>query len=80
MSETNYNVTTQLSEGVWVFKDGDTSWGQKCNSNFEKLNESLKAKTLTLSVGGTTVDTFSTNTTKTVDLPVASDTQIDNLI
>ena len=78
--DTIYSATEQLSEGVWVFADGDTSWGAKCNSNFEKLNTLLAGKTLTLTVGGANVDTFTTNTNKTIDLAVASDAQIDALI
>lgn len=77
---TIYNVATELSEGVWVFEDGNTNWGSRCNRNFELLNDSLKGKALTLKVGSSTVDTFNTNTDKTITLAVATNEEIDALL
>lgn len=77
---TIYNTTTKLSEGVYVFEDGNSNWGARCNRNFELLNESLKGKTLTLKVGSNVAGTFSTVTNKTITLDTASNEDIDALI
>lgn len=77
---TKYNVKTKLSEGVTVFEDGNRSWGDECNRNFELLNENLKAHTLTVKVGVTTVGTFNTKENSTITLTPATDEQINSLI
>lgn len=75
-----YNVTTKLSEGVYVFEDGNTNWGARCNRNFELLNDSLKGNTLTLKLDNVTIDTFKTNGDKTITLVTATNEEIDALL
>ena len=64
-----YTQKTQLSEGVYVIEDGNSSWGGEVNHNFELLNALLSKKTLTLTYGGVVLGTYDARLDSTIDIP-----------
>lgn len=76
-----YSQKEQLSEGVYVFEDGNRSWGGEMNHNFELLNESLKTKTLTVKVNDEIVGEYNNTEDKEINIPLKEITlnDIDNL-
>lgn len=76
-----YSQKEQLSEGVYVFEDGNKIWGGEMNHNFELLNESLKTKTLTVKVNDEIVGEYNNTEDKEINIPLKEITlnDIDNL-
>ena len=64
-----YTQKTQLSEGVYVIEDGNSSWGGEVNHNFELLNALLSKKTLTLTYDGVVLGTYDARLDSTIDIP-----------
>lgn len=64
-----YNKTQQLSEGVYVIEDGNSSWGGEVNHNFELLNSVLSKKTLTITQGDEVLGTYNAREESTIDIP-----------
>ena len=64
-----YNKTQQLSEGVYVIEDGNSSWGGEVNHNFELLNSILAKKTLTITQGDEVLGTYNAKEESTIDIP-----------
>ena len=64
-----YNKTQQLSEGVYVIEDGNTSWGGEVNHNFELLNSVLSKKTLTITQDDEVLGTYNAREDSTIDIP-----------
>lgn len=72
-----YSQKAQLSEGVYVFEDGNKAWGGEMNHNFELLNEKLKNKSLTLKMGGSVIGTYDSTSDVEVDMEIAKITNND---
>lgn len=64
-----YNKTQQLSEGVYVIEDGNSSWGGEVNHNFELLNSILAKKTLTITQGDEVLGSYNAKEDSTIDIP-----------
>lgn len=67
-----YNKTQQLSEGVYVIEDGNSSWGGEVNHNFELLNSILAKKTLTITQGDEVLGTFDNSQDVEIEIPEVS--------
>ena len=65
----SYNKTQQLSEGVYVIEDGNSSWGGEVNHNFELLNSILAKKTLTITQGDEVLGSYNAKEDSTIDIP-----------
>lgn len=76
-----YTQKEQLSEGVYVFEDGNRIWGGEMNHNFELLNESLKTKTLTVKVNDEVIGQYDNTKDKEINIQLKEITtnDIDNM-
>ena len=49
--ENTYKTTSQINNGVYVVKDGDSQWGGVLNHNFEILSQLNKRAKLIITYG-----------------------------
>ena len=68
--ENKYGSTSQISNGVYVVKDGDSKWGGVLNHNFEILSQLNKRAKLIITYGDVDENTMlSTHWTYSIDGP-----------
>lgn len=81
MNDNEYTQKEQLSEGVYVFENGNRSWGGGVNHNFELLNEALKKKTLRVTSNGRELGTYDGKSDTEINIEIKSITNndIDNM-
>lgn len=68
--ENTYKTTSQINNGVYVVKDGDSQWGGVLNHNFEILSQLNKRAKLIITYGDVDENTMlSTHWTYSIDGP-----------
>lgn len=67
--DNQYNRKQQLSNGVWVFEDGNNNWGAEVNSNFEMLNDLMTRGTLTIKCDGAVLGNYNGRLDTEVEIP-----------
>lgn len=68
--ENTYKTTSQINNGVYVVKDGDSQWGGVLNHNFEILSQLNKRAKLIITYGDVEENTMlSTHWTYSIDGP-----------
>ena len=68
--ENRYGATSQINNGVYVVKDGDSKWGGVLNHNFEILSQLNKRAKLIITYGDVDENTMlSTHWTYSIDGP-----------
>jgi len=72
-----YAEKTRLSNGVWVIPDGDKSWGEELNHNFELLNGLLDRYTLTIKQDNVTKGTYNGTQDSSVNITTEFTTSED---